>query len=294
MTEALPSIATLFVIATPIGQLDDLSLRARATLERVSVIAAEDTRRAKRLLIELEIDIKSKRIISYFDAVEQSRSEQIIKLMMNDSVDTALICDGGTPCISDPGFRLVRSARQHGLKVCGIPGPSALVTMISIAGLPSDRVLFLGFLPTKSNALHQEIVKWAGTQASVVFYESAHRIVKTLEQIAVIYPEAQIAIGRELTKTYEESKSGSVDTILKWCQLHQTLRGELTVMCDPGIPPAEPFDWQNWQQDVRNQFAQGWTSKDLCLFYRDLPLKKSDLYRQIQSLKDQMRENPTE
>lgn len=202
----------LYIVATPIGNLDDLSTRAVRVLSQADVVAAEDTRHSGRLLQYLGL---SKRLIALHDHNERNRAEGLLR-ELEGGRSVALISDAGTPLISDPGYVLVREARNRGLKVSPIPGPCALVTALSAAGLPTDRFLFVGFLPAKRAGRRAALGRLAREPATLVFYESPHRILDAVADIAsVLGEERQIVLGRELTKTFETFYSGTVDQVLE-------------------------------------------------------------------------------
>ncbi len=181
-------IAKIFVVGVPIGNLEDITLRAKRILEEVDVIAAEDTRVARKLLGLLGIG--SKKLLSYHDVGEAKQAEHLIALLQKEQWQMALISDAGTPCIADPGYRVVALARQKGIEVSPIPGPSSAIALASSAGLPSDRFLFVGFLPSRLTALRNECASWAtSTAASVIAFESAKRLRVTLEVLAELYPQ---------------------------------------------------------------------------------------------------------
>ncbi|WP_228743583.1 16S rRNA (cytidine(1402)-2'-O)-methyltransferase [Marinobacter sp. F4218] len=224
----------LYIVATPIGNLDDLSPRAAATLSRVDVVAAEDTRHSGRLLQHLGLQ---KRLIALHDHNERDRAGSILdELERGHSV--ALISDAGTPLISDPGYVLVREARRRGLTVTPIPGPCALVAALSAAGLPTDRFLFVGFLPAKRTGRRAALEPLRQESATLVFYESPHRILDAVSDIAAVLGDSrEIVLGRELTKTFETFYSGAVAEVLPALEAdpHGT-KGEFVVM----IRGAEP------------------------------------------------------
>lgn len=198
---------TLYVVATPIGNLEDMTYRAVRILEEVSLIAAEDTRHSRKLLNHYGINTA---LISYHEHNEESRSIQLLeKLKAGESI--ALISDAGTPCIADPGYRLVSRCRQEGIMVAAVPGPSAVITALSISGLPTDAFCFVGFLPSKTHGRCQCLEQIKNEQQTIVCYESPHRLVACLEDIAQICgSDRPIAVARELTKRHEELFSGKV------------------------------------------------------------------------------------
>ncbi len=285
----MSSSSVIYVVATPIGNLDDLTLRAIKILKNVDIIAAEDTRRARQLLQHIGRD--KVEIISYFDHVEREKAPALIKRLLDSSLSMALISDAGTPCISDPGFHLIREARRNGLAVHPIPGPSALTAIVSASGLPSDRLLFIGFLPSKKSALEKEITSWKHAHASVVFYEAPRRLKATFAIIAQHYPNARLAIGRELTKLHEEIVYTDIAGAEIWSRDHQSLRGEAVVMLTPGETREATEGHTDLRQSLMEEasvaFEQGATLKDLLLLYKERGRSRSDLYQLLLEAKGQ-------
>ena len=198
---------TLFVVATPIGNLGDLSPRALETLKSVAAICAEDTRHTRQLLSHFGLE---KPLIALHEHNEDEASTPIIaRLQAGDSL--ALVSDAGTPLVSDPGFRLVRAARAAGIAVSPVPGASALVAALSVAGLPSDRFIFEGFLPAKPGARRARLAELASETRTLIFYESSHRIEDSLADVAAAFgPERPAVLARELTKLFETVINGSL------------------------------------------------------------------------------------
>jgi 16S rRNA (cytidine1402-2'-O)-methyltransferase len=198
---------TLYVVATPIGNVEDLSPRARETLAQVSLVAAEDTRHAGQLLTRLGIQA---RLLSLHEHNEAGRLPELLsRLRSGDSV--ALVSDAGTPLISDPGYRLVAAVRDAGLPVCPIPGPCAAIAALSVAGLPTDRFHFEGFLPPRAAARRSRLKALAGRTETLVFYESVHRVLEMLEDAAeLLGPGRAAGVGRELTKLHESWYRGAL------------------------------------------------------------------------------------
>lgn len=190
----------LWIVATPIGNLDDFSPRARATLRDVDLVAAEDTRHSAPLLAHAG---SRARVVALHEHNERDEVARIVE-QMRSGTDVALISDAGTPLISDPGFRLVRAAREAGLDVSPVPGPCAAIAALSAAGLPSDRFVFEGFLPAKSAARRERLQAFAAETRSVIFYESSHRIVECVDDmIAIFGGDREGVLARELTKLFE-------------------------------------------------------------------------------------------
>ncbi len=229
---------TLYVVATPIGNIDDLSPRAREVLAEVSLVAAEDTRHAGQLLTRLGI---SARLVSLHEHNEAQRSDELLGLLKTGS-SIALVSDAGTPLISDPGYRLLAAARAAGLPVSPIPGCCALIAALSIAGLPTDRFLFEGFLPARRAARLARLGELAGVGPTLVFYESAHRLPETLvDAISVLGESRPAAVGRELTKLHETIYRGSLADVLGAVKADPGgERGECTLLIGGSPVPLAP------------------------------------------------------
>jgi 16S rRNA (cytidine1402-2'-O)-methyltransferase len=191
---------TLYVVATPIGNLEDVTLRALRVLKDVDVIACEDTRRTRALLAHFDVHTPT---VSYFEHNKLTRGPQLVR-QLTEGRRVALVTDAGTPGISDPGFMLVRDARAAGIPVVPVPGPVALVALLSAAGVPADRFVFDGFLPIKPGRRINRLTALRELDTTVVLYESPHRILATLEAIAAVFGEREVIVGRELTKQFEE------------------------------------------------------------------------------------------
>jgi 16S rRNA (cytidine1402-2'-O)-methyltransferase len=201
----------LWIVATPIGNLEDLSPRARDVLAKVNLIAAEDTRHSAPLLRHFGIGT---RCVALHEHNERDASGDLVARMQNGT-SIALISDAGTPLISDPGFRLVRAAREAGIDVSTVPGPCAAIAALSIAGMPSDRFVFEGFLPPKSSARRSHLESLRGETRTLIFYESSHRIVDTLSDAAHVFGDRHAVIARELTKLYETVLSGTLPQLVE-------------------------------------------------------------------------------
>src|SRR3954452_23521409 len=216
---------TLYLVATPIGNLEDITLRALRTLKECDVVAAEDTRRTGQLLKHLGI---SKSMLSYFQFNEAKRSEQIIERLRRGE-KIALVTDAGSPGISDPGERVVKAAIAAGFRVEAVPGPSALVAALTASGLPTEEFHFIGFLPHKSGQRRKKLESLKSFDGALVLYESPYRIDKLIEELNDIYPARRIVMARELTKKFEEYLRGTPGEILKAVK-DRSLKGEFVVM----------------------------------------------------------------
>ena len=205
------STGRLWVVATPIGNLDDLSARAREVLGRVALIAAEDTRHSAPLLARYGIGT---RVVALHEHNERDEAERLVARLRGGD-DIALISDAGTPLVSDPGFRLVRAARAAGVTVSPVPGACAAIAALSVAGLPSDRFVFEGFLPAKAAARRERLGELAGETRTLVFYESSHRVRETLDDMAAVFGAARPAVlARELTKLFETVIDADLATLV--------------------------------------------------------------------------------
>ena len=227
----------LYVVATPIGNLDDFSHRAVETLRQVRLVAAEDTRHSAKLLARHGI---SAELVALHEHNEESQSETLLaRLLAGDSL--ALISDAGTPLLSDPGYRLVSLAHQSGIRVSPVPGPSAVTAALSVCGLPTDRFVFEGFLPAKSSARRGALEKLAAESRTMVFFESGHRIVAALQDLAEIFGAGRRAsMCRELTKQYETVLRGSLAELAETVAGNPEQRkGEFVVVVEGGEPDPD-------------------------------------------------------
>jgi len=202
--------SALYIVATPIGNLNDISLRAIEVLKTCDLIAAEDTRHSQRLMQNLDIQTP---MVALHEHNEFDRAESLIERVQNGEA-VALISDAGTPLISDPGYWLVKRAAEHGVKVVPVPGPSAVIAALSASGVDCRRFLFEGFLPSKGKAKRTCLEQFADERRTTIFYESPHRILDTLQVLVELYPGRGVVIARELTKTFETILRGSTEEIL--------------------------------------------------------------------------------
>jgi 16S rRNA (cytidine1402-2'-O)-methyltransferase len=229
---AAPSIAlpagTLFVVATPIGNLEDITLRAIRVLRGVDLVAAEDTRRTRTLLQAYGVRAP---LVSYFEHNQARRGPELLRRLQGGA-RMALVTDAGTPGVSDPGFRLVRLCRDAGVPVVPVPGASALVAALSAAGVPADRFVFEGFLPVKPGRRLARLRELQALGRPVVLYESPHRLLATLEAIRAVFGEAEVVLAREVTKRFEEFRRGTAGA-LRAALAAGGVRGEVTLVVNP-------------------------------------------------------------
>lgn len=216
---------TLYMVATPIGNLEDITMRALRVLKEVDLIAAEDTRHSRILLSAYNIKTP---LISLHEHNEKERSALIVS-RIEQGMSVAYISDAGTPCISDPGYHLVNVALTNRISVVPVPGPSALIAALSVCGLPADQFLFCGFLPPKENKRRRFLETIRDEEKTIIFYESPVRIIDTLKDVCDMLGDRQIVVARELTKVYEEIKRGRISGILSQVPIGKT-KGEFTVI----------------------------------------------------------------
>lgn len=250
--------------ATPLGNPGDASARLIAALGEADVIAAEDTRRARRLASDLGVTMTG-RVVSFYDAVERERSEELAEAAANGSV-VLVITDAGMPAVSDPGFRLVALAAERGIPVTVLPGPSAVLAALALSGLPVDRFCFEGFLPRKAGERRTRIDELITEPRTMVFFEAPHRLSVTLEALADgLGADRPAAVCRELTKTYEEVRRGSLGELVTWAA--DGVRGEITLVVggasESEVRAAQGLtDANSWVTAVREQEAEGVPRKD--------------------------------
>jgi len=275
----------LYIVATPIGNLEDITLRAIRVLKEADLIACEDTRQTQKLLNHYGIE---KKTVSYHEHNELTRAAELVK-DLEEGMQIAVVSDAGMPGISDPGYRLVSLAVRHRIPVVPIPGASAFVAALAVSGLPTDSFRFSGFLPAKSGqrrTLLEEIKRSPRTQ---VFYEAPHRIVETLEDVvAVLGGSRQVVVAREVTKMHEEFLRGRADEVLEQLQARAEVKGEIVLMIARAteVADVEP-DPKNIAARVRElQSAEQLDEKDaLKRAAKEFGVSKSEAYRELQRTK---------
>jgi len=227
---------TLYVVATPIGNLEDLTLRAVRVLREVALIACEDTRRTARLLQAHQISTPT---TSFFEHNERWKGERILRAV-REGRDVALVSDAGTPGISDPGFRLVREARAEGLAVVPVPGASAAVAALSVSGLPTDHFLFVGFLPARTHARRQALEGLAPQRETLVVYEAPTRVLATLSDMIELWGDRDAFLCREATKIHEEYVRGSLSALRARLAQRPEVKGEIVLVVEGAGEPTVP------------------------------------------------------
>ena len=283
MTSALPSIPAgtpepgLYIVATPIGNLGDITLRAIAVLQGAALVACEDTRVTGKLLKHLGIKARLQRLDDH--APPEVRARIIDEARQ---APVALVSDAGTPLISDPGYRLVREARAAGITVTSIPGPCAAVSALAMAGLPSDRFLFAGFLPVKDKARSETLEGLATVAATLVFYETAPRLERSLLAIAGLWPTREVAVARELTKLHEECRTGTAASLAEHYAAHPP-KGEIVLLIGP--PGDDEAPVQDTDALLRAALAEAGPGKAAGIVAKATGIDRAVLYARALELK---------
>ena len=273
----------LILAATPIGNVADSSTRLREALTSAGVIAAEDSRRAKRLIQDLGITTNAQ-IWSFYDAVEDAKSPELIdRVVAGDTV--VVISDAGMPTVSDPGYRIVQEAIAKGVKVSVIPGPSAVLTALAISGLAVDRFSFEGFLPRKSGERKKFLENLSSDTRTMVFFEAPHRLRESLEDFAEVFgSDRKAVICRELTKTYEEIIRGDFAELISWA--NREILGEITLVV-AGSPVLLETSAEDWVAQVATRVKLGVSQRDaIAEVAKELRVPKRDVYDAVLASKE--------
>lgn len=278
--------AGLYIVATPIGNLKDISQRAIDILSEATIIAAEDTRVSKKLFSLLNIP-SNKTFITYEDHSEQDKFQYIINLILEGN-SVALISDAGSPLISDPGYKLVRECRKLDIKVTTLPGPCAVICALQLSGLPTNRFMFAGFIPNKNKARLDLFNELKGINSTLVLYETAQRIEKTLIALAQIMPLREIAVVREISKLYEECIQGTVEDVIEKISA-MPIKGEIVLV----IAPPSEMESEKSSLDIdallieeMKHFSLKESVKNISQKYN---LKKNDVYDKALLLKNNLK-----
>jgi 16S rRNA (cytidine1402-2'-O)-methyltransferase len=264
----------LYLVATPIGNLQDITLRAISTLNNVDIIACEDTRTTLRLLKHYNISTKT---ITYNDHSTKNDRVGIVQLL-EAGKSVALVSDAGTPLISDPGYKLVREASLKGLDIFTIPGPCAAISALTLSGLPCDQFHFIGFLSPKSEARKNALSKYKSIHTSLVFYESALRLVSCLKDMKTVFGDQPCAVSRELTKHFEETKRGTLSEVVSYYEQHPP-KGECVIIMSNQL--AQELS-QNEIDLLIQEYIQKLSSKDAAAAISDITgIAKKEIYQRI-------------
>ncbi|HML94554.1 MAG TPA: 16S rRNA (cytidine(1402)-2'-O)-methyltransferase [Thermodesulfobacteriota bacterium] len=248
----------LYIVGTPIGNLEDITLRALRTLKEADVIACEDTRTTRKLLSRYGIE---KPLLSYHEHNETVRAEEIAALLA-EGKSVALVTDAGTPCISDPGYRAVRLASERGFEVLPVPGPSAAIAALSVSGLPTSGFVFLGFPPRTRKALGEFLTRVKDYPETLVFYESPNRAEKTLKVMLDTLGDRNVSLGREITKLYEETIRGRISQVLERVEEKGSVKGEVTLIVEGADRKAAKPDSETVESLLEGYRAEGLSLKD--------------------------------
>ncbi len=267
----------LYIVATPIGNLGDITMRGITVLGAVAAVACEDTRVTGKLLHHLGL---KKRLIRYDDHADAAAREGLLAMMAHEAV--ALVSDAGTPLISDPGYRLVVEARARGIAVTSLPGACAAITALSMAGLPSDRFLFAGFLPNKAKARVDVLAELAAVKATLVFYETGPRLLDSLAAIGDVMLGREVAVARELTKLFEECRKGAPADLIAHYADHPP-RGEIVLLIGP--PGDVAFSWTDAEVMLQQELVHEKPSQAAAIVAKRTGLDRKELYTLAMSLK---------
>lgn len=279
---------TLFLVGTPIGNLEDISYRAVRTLKEVDLIACEDTRQTQKLLNHYGIESHT---TSYHEHNELTRSAELV-MQMEQGRSIALVSDAGMPGISDPGFRLVTLAIRHHIQVVPIPGPSAFLSALVASGLPTDAFRYLGFLPSKEGQRAKLLEGLRTSTRTLIFYEAPHRLAESLEEVVqILGPERPVVVARELTKLHEEFMRGTAEEVLNQVRARGEVKGEITLLI--GRAPEEQrgqsvFNASTVRARVRELMkSESLDERDaLKRVAKEMGVSKSEAYRELQKTKD--------
>jgi 16S rRNA (cytidine1402-2'-O)-methyltransferase len=267
--------ATLYLVATPIGNLEDITLRALRVLREADLIACEDTRQTGKLLVHFSID---KPMVSYHEHNEAARTRELVA-KLESGVTIALVSDAGTPLVSDPGYRLVTAAIGAGIPVVPVPGASAILGALAAAGLPTDAFRFCGFLPAKSGQRRKALEDLRREDCTMIFYEAPHRILDTLSDISAVYGERPVAVARELTKLHEEFLRGTAEEVRTQLAARPSVKGEITLIVGKG---AAAVPANSVEDAVRELEHKGIPRMDaIKQVARERGLSKREVYKTI-------------
>jgi len=253
----------LYIVSTPIGNLEDITLRALNILKQVDLIACEDTRTTRKLLSRYQI---LKPLTSYHEHNEIEKAKELLS-MLQEGHSIALVTDAGTPGVSDPGYRIVKLASENGVQIFSVPGPSAAIAALSISGLPTSGFTFLGFPPKQKKRLIEYLERIKDYPETLIFYESPRRVIKTLESMAEVFGERNASLGREITKMYEETLRGTLSEIVTTLKSRDNLKGEFALVIEGNSQDKGEFDSE--------------TIDDLLLYFKKEGVSLKDAVKQV-------------
>jgi 16S rRNA (cytidine1402-2'-O)-methyltransferase len=279
--EAEPLAPGLYVVATPIGNLGDITVRALATLAAAETVLCEDTRTSGKLMERFAIKTK---LSPYHEHNAQKARPHILERLQQGAT-IALISDAGMPLVSDPGYRLVKEAVELGIPVTACPGPSAVLTGLALSGLPTDRFLFAGFVPQKQGERRRLFEEFTKLKATLIFFESPHRIIETLQDIAMALPGRVVAVTRELTKLHEEVLRGQASEIAAQLATRASVKGEITLLVGPP-QDEEAVSEEDLEAAIMEALAGSPASKAASELAKRFNLNRQDIYQRILARKD--------
>ena len=273
----------LYIVATPIGNISDISDRAKTILAQAEVIACEDTRVTKKLLSLLNIGFSGKRFITLHDHTEQDKSQEVIDMVVNEGLTVAQVSDAGSPLISDPGYKLVRRCHEQQVPFAVVPGCCAIICALQMSGLPTNRFMFAGFIPNKDKAREGLFKELASVNTTLVFYETAPRLLKTLHVAENIFSGREFSVAREITKVYEECRSGTAEELIAHYE-QNTPKGEIVFMVAPPLASTEREI--NLDKILSEKMAEMPLKSAVSEIVKEYGLNKNEVYRQAVKIKD--------
>ncbi len=274
----------LYIVATPIGNIADISERAKELLNSADVIACEDTRVTKKLLNLLNISLGTKKFIPLHDHNEQEKSQEIIDMIVNDNLLVVQVSDAGSPLISDPGYKLIRLCHEQKVPFFVVPGCCAIICALQMSGLPTNRFMFAGFIPNKDKAREDLFKELAPINTTLVFYETAPRLLKTLSVAAGIFKSREFAVAREITKLYEECLTGMPKDIISHFE-HNPPKGEIVFMVAP--PTEDSYDDIDLEALLREKLIKFPLKTAVKEIVQEYKLNKNEVYRLAIKIKDE-------
>ncbi|MEJ5358694.1 MAG: 16S rRNA (cytidine(1402)-2'-O)-methyltransferase [Desulfobacterales bacterium] len=287
--DSRPPSGVLYVVATPIGHREDITLRALSVLQAVHLVAAEDTRKSGELLRHFGIHA---RLVSYHEHNEAERTPQLLSRLLAGE-DIALVTNAGTPGISDPGYRLVSAAARAGVRVVPVPGASAAIAALSASGLPTDAFVFEGFLPKREGPRRKRLVALAAERRTIILYESPHRLAERTAELLAVLGDRPAVLARELTKVHEEFLRGPLSELTAELERRGEIRGECTLLIGPAAEGTPPGAWEQAREEIRQGTAAGREPRGLI---REIAarhgLPRNALYREALHLKKEAEPNP--
>lgn len=273
----------LYIVATPIGNISDISDRAKTILAQAEVIACEDTRVTKKLLSLLNIGFSGKRFITLHDHNEQDKSQEVIDMVVNEGLTVAQVSDAGSPLISDPGYKLVRRCHEQQVPFAVVPGCCAIICALQMSGLPTNRFMFAGFIPNKDKAREDLFKELASVNTTLVFYETAPRLLKTLHVAENIFSGREFSVAREITKVYEECCSGTAAELIAHYE-QNTPKGEIVFMVAPPLASTEREI--DLDKILSEKMAEMPLKSAVSEIVKEYGLNKNEVYRQAVKIKD--------